>query len=76
MPNSQTDNPNGDDTTGLYDLTGEVVGNHVELFATNYTIGDVDRTYIYGITDSLLGTIPASSEAFTQLAAAPAEFQL
>ena len=43
-------------TTGLLGLTGEVVGDDVELFATNATIGDTDPTFLYGITD-LLGDL-------------------
>jgi hypothetical protein len=73
VPNTQADNPAGDDTTGLYALTGEVINGQVELFATNYTIGDLDPTYLYGITDSLTATAPAAGEAFTELAAAPAD---
>ena len=62
-------------TTGLLGLTGVVDGNEVELFATNYTIGDTDRTYLYGITDSLnfLTASDAASEAFVVLATAPAD---
>jgi hypothetical protein len=59
-------------TTGLYGLTGEVVGNQVELFATNFTIGDLDPTFLYGITDTLSATTSAG-ESFTQLAAAPVD---
>ncbi len=73
VPNTQTDNPNGDDTTGLLGLTGEVINGEVELFATNYTIGDLDPTYLYGITDSLSATALPSSESFTELAEAPAD---
>jgi PEP-CTERM motif len=66
--------------TGLLSLTGEVIGSGpnetVELFATNYTIGDTDQTYLYGITD-VLGdmTKPTgqNAEAFTELAIAPAD---
>ncbi len=62
-------------TTGLYGLTGTVSGNTVELYATNYTINDLDPTFLYGITDNLTYTTPsqASSESFTQLAAAPSD---
>jgi hypothetical protein len=60
-------------TTGLLGLTGEVVGDDVELFATNYTIGDTDQTYLYGITDILAATTGPSSEQFTELAAARAD---
>ena len=60
-------------TTGLFGLTGELVGGNVELFATNYTIGDTDQTYLYGLTDSLSALAPASGEGFTTLAAAPGD---
>jgi hypothetical protein len=61
---------NTDGTTGLYGLTGVLNGNTVTLYATNYTIADLDPTYIYGITDSLTATT-SSGASFTQLAAAP-----
>ena len=60
-------------TTGLLGLTGEVVGSQVELFATNYTVGDTDPTFLYGLTDTLSATTKGGSESFTQLAAAPAD---
>ena len=53
-------------TTGLIGLTGEVVGGSVELFATNSTLGDLDQTYLYGITDALASTTGAG-ESFTVL---------
>ena len=66
-----------DGTTGLYGLTGVVVGTGpdavVELYATNYTIADLDPTYLYGITDVLSATTNPGDESFTQLAAAPAD---
>jgi hypothetical protein len=63
-------------TTGLIGLTGEVVGNTVELFATNATLGDEDSTYLYGITDTLSNTTDPdtsatpSAESFSVLASA------
>jgi hypothetical protein len=54
-------------TTGLIGLAGEVVGNTVELFATNATLGDLDQTYLYGIDDSLSATTLPGSESFTVL---------
>ncbi len=62
-------------TTGLLGLTGVVVGGEVELFATNYTIGDTDQTYLYSITDMLAFATAgqAAGESFTALAAAPAD---
>ena len=61
-------------TTGLLGLTGRVVGDQVELFATNYTIGDTDQTYLYGIDDLLNYALAseAAGEAFSVLAVAPA----
>jgi hypothetical protein len=59
-------------TTGLIGLTGEVVGGNVELFATNATIGDLDQTYLYGITDSLAAT-SRTGESFSVLSTAAAD---
>ena len=64
------DNSSGSGTTGLIGLTGQVVGGDVELFATNATIGDLDPTFLYGITDSLAATALPSAETFTKLATA------
>ena len=58
-------------TTGLLGLTGLVNGDSVELYATNYTIGDLDPTFLYGITDSLSALTKPTGETFVQLAAAP-----
>ncbi len=62
-------------TTGLYGLAGMVVGGQVQLYATNYTLTDLDQTYLYAITDTLSYTVAsqAASETFTQLAAAPVD---
>jgi PEP-CTERM motif len=59
-------------TTGLIGLTGEVVGNEVELFATNATLGDLDQTYLYGITDDLSDILPSevAGETFSVIATA------
>jgi hypothetical protein len=68
-------NTNSDGVSGLYGLTGKVVGNSVELFATSYVLGDTDKTYLYGITDTLSNTLSSqvAGEAFTTLEAAPAD---
>jgi Divergent InlB B-repeat domain len=61
-------------TTGLYGLAGKVTGSTVALYATNYTINDLDPTYLYGITDTLSNTTPpGTSLAFTPLDTAPAD---
>ena len=57
-------------TTGLIGLTGVVVGNTVQLYATNATLGDLDQTYLYGITDTLSATTAPSGESFTTLVTA------
>jgi hypothetical protein len=61
--------------SGLYGLTGKVVGNEVELFATSYVLGDTDQTYLYGITDALSDTSASqvTGEDFSTLEAAPAD---
>jgi len=59
-------------TTGLIGLTGKVVGNQVELFTTNSTIGDLNQTYLYGIDDTLAATTLPTSESFTVLDTAAA----
>jgi hypothetical protein len=65
--------------SGLYGLTGKVVGGQVELFATSYVLSDTDQTYLYGISDTLSATSASqvNGETFTTLEAAPAdaEFQ-
>jgi hypothetical protein len=61
-------------TTGLIGLTGEVLSNGtVEFFATNSTLGDLDQTYLYGITDDLSATTLPTDESFTVLDTAPAD---
>ncbi|WP_158743912.1 Hint domain-containing protein [Acidisphaera sp. L21] len=57
-------------TTGLIGLTGVVVGNSVQLYATNSTVGDLDQTFLYGITDSLSATTLPAAENFTALVTA------
>jgi hypothetical protein len=69
-------NTNASGTTGLYGLTGTVSPNGtVNLYATNFTIADLDPTFLYGITDTVSFTMAAQAagETFTQLAAAPSD---
>jgi hypothetical protein len=65
--------PTAPGVTGLFGLTGKVVGNSVELFATSYGLNELSPSYLYEITDTLSDTTSAeaSSEAFTTLYAAP-----
>jgi hypothetical protein len=61
-------------TTGLYGLAGQLVGSDALLYATNYTLNDLDQTYLFGVTDVLLNTTPpGTSLAFTKLDTAPAD---
>jgi hypothetical protein len=66
-------NGNTTGTSGLYGLAGTVSGNTVQLYVTNYTLSDLDFTYLYGITDNLTFTLAsqASSETFSLLDTAP-----
>lgn len=59
--------------TGLFGLTGEVVGNNVELFATSYGLNELSPSYLYEITDSLMATSASqvSGESFATLYSAP-----
>jgi len=59
-------------TTGLLGLTGEVIGDTVNLFATNATLGDLDQTFLYGIADSLSALTLPDNESFSVLYTAAA----
>ncbi len=70
IPNTNSSS-SGD--TGLIGLTGKVVGNSVELFATTEPLNDLGQTGVYEITDQLASTTGAG-ESFTEvLAASPGE---
>lgn len=58
-------------TTGLLGLTGRVVDGNVELYATNYTVGDLDATFLYAISDPLTA-LANTGGVFSMLVAAPA----
>jgi hypothetical protein len=64
-------------STGLYGLTGKDITidgvQEVELFATNYTIGDTDQTYLYGLSDVLGDLNAQAGESFATLETAPAD---
>jgi hypothetical protein len=66
-------NTNTHGTSGLLGLAGEVVNGEVELYATNYTLSDLDPTFLFGVTDPLLATVLPGGESFTTLATAPAD---
>ena len=60
-------------STGLYGLAATVSDGNVQLYATDYTINDLDPTHLFGITDNLSFTTAsqAANESFTTLATAP-----
>jgi hypothetical protein len=68
LANSAT--PTAPGVTGLFALTGEVVGGQVELFATSYGLNELSPSYLYEITDTLADTTisQAGAESFTTLA--------
>jgi hypothetical protein len=70
VANSSANSSNTSGTTGLLGLTGTVVSGTAYLYATNYTIADLDPSYIYGISDVVSATTNPGT-TFTQLAAAP-----
>jgi len=65
--------PTAPGVTGLFGLTGAVVGNQVELFATSYGLNELSTSSLYEITDTLSDTTisQAASETFTTLYTAP-----
>jgi hypothetical protein len=67
--NANSSTPTAPGVTGLFGLTGEVVGGNVELFATSYGLNELSQSYLYEITDTLSDTTisQASSEQFTTL---------
>ena len=71
--NANANTPTAPGVTGLFGLTGEVVGNQVELFATSYGLNELSPSFLYEITDNLsfMTIAQASGESFTTLFSAP-----
>jgi hypothetical protein len=67
--NANSTTPTANGVTGLFGLTGQVVGGNVELFATSYGLNELSQSYLYEITDTLSDTTitQAGSEQFTTL---------
>jgi hypothetical protein len=74
--NANSNTPAAPGVTGLFGLTGEVVGNQVELFATSYGLNELSPSFLYEITDTLSLTTEAqeqgAGESFLTLETAPA----
>ncbi len=61
-------------TTGLIGLTAVLNANGtVTFYATNATIGDLDQTYLYTITDDVNATTLSGSETFSVVETAGAD---
>ena len=71
IPNTAGSASSGD--TGLIGLTGEVVGNSVELFATTEPLNDLGNTAVVEITDALGATSGVGETFTTVLTASPGE---
>ncbi|MGO9444295.1 MAG: PEP-CTERM sorting domain-containing protein [Thiobacillaceae bacterium] len=69
--NANANTPTAAGVTGLFGLTGEVVGGEVELFATSYGLNELSPSYLYEITDELAATTLPGGEEFTTLYSAP-----
>jgi hypothetical protein len=65
--NANANTPTAPGVTGLFGLTGEVVGGKVELFATSYGLNELSQSYLYSITDTLSATSLPTNEKFTTL---------
>jgi hypothetical protein len=71
--NANSATPTAAGVSGLFGLTGEVVGGNVELFATTYGLNELSQSYLYEITDNLANTdyTVGDDETFNLLATAP-----
>jgi hypothetical protein len=67
--------PKAPGVTGLFGLTGKVVGDNVELFATSYGLNELSPSFLYEITDAIGDTTitQAAGEQFDTLYDAPAD---
>jgi hypothetical protein len=72
--NANSNTPTAPGVTGLFGLTGVVVGDTVELFATSFGLNELSPSFLYEISDTLTFTTiaQASAESFTTLFSAPA----
>ncbi len=73
--NANANTPTAPGVTGLFGLTGKVVGGQVELFATSYGLNELSPSYLYEITDTLSATTGAG-ESFTTLYDAPTDVSI
>ncbi len=76
--NANASTPTAPGVTGLFGLTGEVIGNSVELFATSYGLNELSSSFLYEITDTLSNSTiaQASGESFMTLYSAPSDISI
>ena len=76
--NANSNTPTAPGVTGLFGLTGMVVGDQVELFATSYGLNELSPSFLYEITDNLNFTMgsQASGESFVTLYSAPSDVSI
>ncbi len=76
--NANANTPTAPGVTGLYGLTGELIGDSVELFATSYGLNELSPSFLYEITDTLSDTTigQASGESFTTLYSASSDISI
>jgi hypothetical protein len=75
---ANSNDPTAPGVTGLFGLTGEVIGNNVELFATSYGLNELSPSYLYEISDGLSDTtiLQANGESFTTLYSADSDVSI
>jgi hypothetical protein len=73
--NANSNDPTDPGITGLFGLTGEVVGDQVELFATTYGLNELSSSELVEVTDTISNTnySVGDSEAFNVLYDAPTD---
>jgi hypothetical protein len=71
--NANSSDPTAPGITGLFGLTGEVVGDQVELFATTYGLNELSPSELVEVTDSLSNTdyLVGDAEQYNVLYDAP-----
>jgi hypothetical protein len=76
--NANSNTPTAPGVTGLFGLTGLIVGNQVELFATSYGLNELSPSFLYEITDNInfTGISQASGESFVTLYSAPSDISI
>ena len=76
--NANASTPTAPGVTGLFGLTGEVIGNQCRVFATSYGLNELSSSFLYEITDTLSDSTiaQASGESFMTLYSAPSDISI